>query len=104
VVGINSDKSVKRLKGETRPINNEIKRKETLEELGFIDEVIIFDEDTPIDTIEKVKPDIIVKGGDYTVETTVGNDLAKVVIFPKIEGHSTTELIKKISITMPEQL
>jgi D-beta-D-heptose 7-phosphate kinase/D-beta-D-heptose 1-phosphate adenosyltransferase len=97
VVGINSDKSVKRLKGETRPINNEIKRKETLEELGFIDEVIIFDEDTPIDTIEKVKPDIIVKGGDYTVETTVGNDVAKVVIFPKIEGHSTTELINKIS-------
>lgn len=103
VVGINSDKSVKRLKGETRPINNEIKRKETLEELGFIDKVIIFDEDTPIDTIKKVKPDIIVKGGDYTVETTVGNDIAKVVIFPKVEGHSTTELIKKISITMPEK-
>ena len=96
VVGVNSDASVRRLKGENRPINNEIKRKEVLEELPFIDEVIIFDEDTPIDTIKKIKPNIIVKGDDYTVETTVGNEMAKVVIFPRIEGHSTTELIKKI--------
>ena len=96
VVGVNSDASVRRLKGENRPINNELKRKETLEELGFIDEVIIFDEDTPIDTIKKIKPNIIVKGDDYTVETTVGNEMAKVVIFPRVEGHSTTDLIKKI--------
>ena len=96
VVGINSDASVRRLKGENRPINNEVKRKETLEALGFIDEVIIFDEDTPIDTIKKVAPKIIVKGDDYTVKTTVGNELAEVRIFPKVEGHSTTELIKKI--------
>ena len=97
VVGINSDASVKRLKGETRPINSEIKRKETLQDLGFIDEVIIFNDDTPLATIQNIKPDIIVKGGDYTVETTVGNDIAKVVIFPRVDGHSTTELIKKIS-------
>ena len=96
VVGINSDASVRRLKGENRPINNEVKRKETLEALGFIDEVIIFDEDTPIDTIKKVSPKIIVKGDDYTVKTTVGNELAEVRIFPKVKGHSTTELIKKI--------
>ena len=96
IVGINSDSSVKRLKGETRPINSEFKRKETLEQLGFIDDVVIFDGDTPIDEIVKIRPDIIVKGGDYTVETTVGNELAKVVIFPTIEGHSTTETIEKI--------
>tara|TARA_B100001248_G_scaffold135666_1_gene101847 strand:- start:2704 stop:3954 length:1251 start_codon:yes stop_codon:yes gene_type:complete len=96
IVGINSDASVKRLKGETRPINSEFKRKETLEQLGFIDDVVIFDGDTPIDEITKIRPDIIVKGGDYTTETTVGNELAKVVIFPTIEGHSTTETIEKI--------
>ena len=96
VVGINSDESVRRLKGENRPINDEVKRKETLEALGFIDEVIIFDEDTPIDIIKKINPDVIVKGDDYTVETTVGNELANVVIFPRIKGHSTTDLIKKI--------
>ena len=96
IVGINSDASVKRLKGETRPINSEFKRKETLEQLGFIDDVVIFDGDTPIDEITKIRPDVIVKGGDYTTETTVGNELAKVVIFPTIEGHSTTETIEKI--------
>lgn len=96
VVGINSDESVRRLKGENRPINNQIKRKETLEALGFIDEVIVFDDDTPLDVIKKINPDVIVKGDDYTVETTVGHELARVVIFPKVEGHSTTELIKKI--------
>ena len=96
MVGINSDESVRRLKGENRPINDEVKRKETLEALGFIDEVIIFDEDTPIDIIKKINPDVIVKGDDYTVETTVGNELANVVIFARIKGHSTTDLIKKI--------
>ena len=96
IVGINSDASVKRLKGETRPNNSVFKRKETLEQLGFIDDVVIFDGDTPIDEITKIRPDVIVKGGDYTTETTVGNELAKVVIFPTIEGHSTTETIEKI--------
>ena len=96
IVGINSDASVKRLKGETRPINSEFKRKETLEQLGFIDDVVIFDGDTPIDEITKIRPDVIVKGGDYTTETTVGNELAKVVILPTIEGHSKTENIEKI--------
>jgi len=56
--------------------------------------VIIFDEDTPYETIKKIKPNIIVKGGDYTVKTVVGNDLAEVVIFPKVEGYSTTNIIK----------
>ena len=95
-MGINSDASVKRLKGETRPINDEQTRKAALLELGFIDEVIIFDEDTPIETLVNIMPDIIVKGGDYTVDTVVGNELAEVVIFPIIEGASTTKIIDEI--------
>jgi D-beta-D-heptose 7-phosphate kinase/D-beta-D-heptose 1-phosphate adenosyltransferase len=97
VVGINSDASVKRLKGDLRPINNEQLRKEALLELGFINEVVIFDEDTPQETLEIVRPDIIVKGGDYTVATTVGNELAEVVIFPTVDGHSTTNLIERMT-------
>ena len=97
VVAINSDASVKRLKGKTRPINSQETRKETLEQLGIVDEVIIFDEDTPYEIIKEVKPNIIVKGGDYTVETVVGNDLAEVAIFPKVEGYSTTQIIKDIT-------
>lgn len=96
IVGINSDASVKRLKGDLRPINDQETRKQLLLELGFIDEVIIFDEDTPLDIIEDIEPDVIVKGGDYTTETTVGNHLAEVVIFPTVEGHSTSSIIKKI--------
>ena len=96
MVGINSDASVKRIKGDLRPINDQETRKQLLLELGFVDEVVIFDEDTPIDIIEKMNPDVIVKGGDYTVETTVGSHLAEVVIFPIVEGHSTSSIIKKI--------
>ena len=96
IVGINSDASVKRLKGDLRPINDQETRKQLLLELGFIDEVIIFDEETPLEIIEEVKPDVIVKGGDYTIETTVGNHLAEVVIFPTVQGHSTSSIIKKI--------
>ena len=93
IVGINSDSSVKRLKGDLRPINGEDTRKESLLELGFVDEVIVFEEDTPLQAITKLEPDIIVKGGDYTFDTVVGNHLAKVVIFPTVEGHSTTRII-----------
>ena len=96
IVGINSDASVKRLKGDLRPINDETTRKEVLLELGFVDDVIIFDEDTPLEAMTKLEPDIIVKGGDYTFDTVVGNHLAKVIIFPTVEGHSTTSTIKKI--------
>ena len=93
IVGINSDASVKRLKGNLRPINGEDTRKESLLELGFVDDVIVFEEDTPLEAITKLEPDIIVKGGDYTVDTVVGNELAEVVIFPTVEGHSTTRII-----------
>ncbi len=96
IVGINSDASVKRLKGDLRPINDQDTRKELLLELGFVDDVIIFDEDTPLEAMTVLEPDIIVKGGDYTFDTVVGNHLAEVVIFPIVEGHSTSAIIKKI--------
>ena len=97
VVGINSDASVKRLKGLCRPINTEEDRKFVLESLDCVDEVIIFDEDTPYDLIKRLQPDIITKGGDYTVETVVGNDLAEVVIIPTVEGYSTTNILENIN-------
>lgn len=99
IVGINSDASTKRLKGEQRPINNENKRKSMLEALPWVDEVIIFEEDTPRQLIENLRPDIITKGGDYKSENVVGNDLAKVVIIPYLEGYSTTNFLKELKIT-----
>ncbi len=96
IVGLNTDASVKRLKGDTRPINNENDRKVVLESLDFVDEVILFDEDTPKNLIERIRPDIITKGGDYTVDTVVGHELAKVVIIPTVENQSTTNTIKRI--------
>jgi len=96
VVGLNSDDSVKRLKGDGRPINNQESRKFALEAIKYVDEVIIFDEDTPIDLIKKIKPDVIVKGGDYSPDQVVGNDVADVVIVPTVYGHSTTNIINAI--------
>lgn len=95
VVGINSDASTKRLKGDSRPINSEQIRKEQLEILSWVDEVIIFDEDTPYELIKKLNPDMIVKGGDYTVEEVVGHDIVPVKIIPTVEGFSTTSIIEK---------
>jgi len=95
VVGLNSDVSVKRLKGDSRPINNEKDRAFLLESLKYVDEVIIFDEETPYELIKKVKPDFIVKGGDYKKEDVVGNNLAEVVIYNYIDGYSTTNIINK---------
>ena len=96
VVGINSDKSIKKIKGNDRPFRDQHDRKFLLESLVFVDEVIIFDEETPYNLIKCVKPDIIVKGGDYSVEEVVGNDLAKVVIFELLNGYSTTQTIQDI--------
>ena len=91
-VGLNSDESVKGLKGPDRPINNVEDRKLLLESLSFVDEVIIFREDTPYNLIFSLKPDIIVKGGDYKPQDVVGFDLAEVVIFDYIDGYSTTKI------------
>jgi D-beta-D-heptose 7-phosphate kinase / D-beta-D-heptose 1-phosphate adenosyltransferase len=97
VVGLNTDKSVSNLKGPNRPINNEADRKVLLESLGFVDEVILFDEDTPLELIKKIKPDIITKGGDYTTDAVVGNELTEVIIIPTVENFSTTNTIKRIN-------
>ena len=96
VVGLNSDKSIKRLKGKKRPINKENDRKFHLESLVYVDSVIIFEENTPYELIQKIKPNIIVKGGDYTVKDVVGNDLAEVRIFNRVKGYSTTKKIQDI--------
>jgi D-beta-D-heptose 7-phosphate kinase/D-beta-D-heptose 1-phosphate adenosyltransferase len=96
IVGINSDHSVKRLKGESRPYNNVDERQNQLKQLPWVDDVVVFDEDTPKQAIKNISPDVIVKGGDYTVETTVGNEMAEVVIFPTVKGFSTTNLTEKV--------
>lgn len=96
IVGINSDASIKRLKGNARPINSQEKRKAQLTALPWVDEVIVFDEDTPIALIKKLNPDLIVKGGDYNTETVVGNHLAQVYIFPIVNDFSTTSIIEAI--------
>jgi rfaE bifunctional protein nucleotidyltransferase chain/domain len=97
VVGLNSDESVKRLKGKKRPIIPQADRKALLEALRYVDEVLIFEEDTPYKLIQDMRPDIIVKGGDYSPEEVVGNDLAEVIIFRTIDGYSTTKIVKNSS-------
>jgi rfaE bifunctional protein nucleotidyltransferase chain/domain len=104
VVGLNSDDSIRRLKGETRPINTSADRKTVLEALRSVGYVIVFDEDTPLELIKAIQPDVLVKGGDYTPETIVGADVVKkrggeVVIIPLLEGRSTTSIIDKIHHT-----
>lgn len=94
VVGINSDASVKRLKGESRPVNDQRTRVEQLETLPWVDEVFVFNDDTPYELIKNLKPSLIVKGGDYTVEQVVGHDIAEVRIIPTVEGYSTTRIIE----------
>ncbi len=97
IVGVNSDKSVKRLKGEERPINLEYDRAYILSSLECVDYVVIFDEDTPIELIKRVKPDILVKGGDYRFKKVVGSDIAKEVRFVDfIDGKSTTKIVERI--------
>jgi D-beta-D-heptose 7-phosphate kinase/D-beta-D-heptose 1-phosphate adenosyltransferase len=96
IVGINSDESVKRLKGENRPLNSLLDRVFALESCKFVDRVVVFEEDTPYELIKSLKPDIIVKGGDYVPEKVVGNELAEVRIFPYIQGKSSSIIIDKI--------
>jgi len=94
VVGLNSDKSVKRLKGESRPYFSQQDRKFMLESCRYVGEVHIFEEDTPYNLIKSTKPDIVVKGGDYNPEEVIGSGLAEVIIFEYIDGYSTTKIIK----------
>lgn len=104
VVGINTDASVRRLKGETRPIRNEEDRSIVLAALEAVDAVVLFDEDTPLELIRALSPDVLVKGGDYTVDSVVGakDVLARggeVVIIPLTPGHSTTRTLERMHST-----
>lgn len=106
IVGLNSDDSVKRLKGPTRPVNNEEDRARVLGGLGCIGAVVVFSEDTPIDVIRRLKPDVLVKGADYTKDKVVGgSDVeswgGKVVLIDLVEGKSTTGMIKKMGAPKP---
>ena len=96
IIGLNSDSSVKHLKGETRPLFSQKDRQFMLKSCKYVDEVTIFDEETPYKLIKEVKPDIIVKGGDYKKEDVVGHDLAEVKIFNYLKGYSTTSILEKI--------
>ena len=97
VIGLNSDASVRRLKI-GRPINTQEDRKFVLLSLRCVDEVIIFDDDTPLNLIQSLKPDILTKGGDYKVSEVVGSDIVpQTVIIPFLSGYSTTNILKKMS-------
>ncbi len=101
IIGLNTDASVKRLKGIGRPVNDEDARAQSLAALLFVDAIILFDEDTPYNLIKKVKPDILVKGSDYKSEDIVGHDIVEenggeVVTIDLLPGYSTTSIIQKI--------
>lgn len=101
VVGLNTDDSVRRIKGEKRPIIDESSRSRVLAALGFVDAVVLFEEDTPIELIKQLLPDILVKGKDYDISNIVGADIVmqnggKVETIDLTEGLSTTNVISKI--------
>ena len=102
VLGLNADASVCRLKGPTRPIVSERERARVMAALAAVDAVVLFEEDTPLELIRALKPNVLVKGGDYTIETVVGHEdvLAsggRVEIVPTVEGFSTTNIVKKLT-------
>jgi D-beta-D-heptose 7-phosphate kinase/D-beta-D-heptose 1-phosphate adenosyltransferase len=101
IVGLNSDASIKRLKGTDRPINNTASRALVLANLVLVDAVVVFEEDTPYELITQLLPDVLVKGGDYTIDSIVGAkeviaNGGQVIINPIVEGFSTTNIIEKI--------
>jgi rfaE bifunctional protein nucleotidyltransferase chain/domain len=107
IVGVNSDDSVRRLKGPSRPIRSEVERAYVLAAVEAVDLVVIFAEDTPLQLIELLEPDVLVKGGDYTEETIVGAAEVKgrggrVVVVPLTAGQSTTAIVAKLSKGGPQ--
>ena len=101
VVAINADASVRRLKGPTRPVRTEAERGYVLAALEAVDAVIVFTEDTPLEVVRLLQPDVIVKGGDYDASTIVGADVVRerggrVVVIPLTPGQSTTSIIEKL--------
>ena len=102
IVGVNSDASVKRLKGDSRPVNHENSRALIIASLIMVDTVVIFNEETPAELIKIIQPDVLVKGGDYKIETIVGaNEVlangGRVEVIPLKQGFSTTGIIEKIN-------
>lgn len=102
IVGVNTDASVRRLKGPSRPVRNDAERAFVLAALEMVDCVVMFEEDTPLDLVLALKPDVIVKGGDYTVDTIVGAREVQewggeAVVIPLTPGQSTTSIIEKLS-------
>ncbi len=101
IIGLNTDASVRRLKGAGRPVQDEIGRSIVLASLSFIDAIILFDEDTPYNLIKTIKPDFLVKGDDYKPENIVGYDIVtqnggKVVTIKLVEGYSTTSVVNRM--------
>ncbi len=97
IVGVNSNSSVKRLKGESRPVNDEYDRAYLLASLEVVDYVVIFEDDTPYSLIKEIKPDVLVKGADYRDKEVIGSDIAKEVrLIEFVEGKSTTKIIEKV--------
>lgn len=106
VVGLNSDDSVRRLKGPARPVRSEADRAYVLAGLEVVDAVVVFEQDTPLELIRHLRPAVVVKGGDYSHETIVGADEVtawggRVVVVPLVEGHSTTGTIDALRSARP---
>lgn len=104
IVGLNSDSSVKQIKGDSRPVNSEYDRAFVLVNIKAVDYVVLFEEDTPFNLIKLIVPDVLVKGGDWKTEDIVGSDIVlgsggKVLSLKYIDNYSTTEIINKISET-----
>jgi rfaE bifunctional protein nucleotidyltransferase chain/domain len=102
ILGLNSDASVSRLKGPSRPINDQKARASMLAALSFVDAVVFFEEDTPYELIKAVQPDILVKGADYAIEEIVGHDIVlarggRVIPIDLLEGYSTTAILEKLN-------
>jgi len=109
IVAINSDDSVKQIKGPERPINSEQSRAEVLAALSFVDYIIIFNETDPVKILSEIKPTIHVKGGDYNIDEIIEKDIVeknngKIVLIPEIKGYSTTDLINKIIKNYKKQI
>lgn len=101
IVGLNTDNSIHKFKSSSRPVFKETDRAEVLSALASVDYIVLFDEPTPKLLIEQIKPDILVKGGDYKINEIVGREVlqkygGKVVVLPLVPGYSTTQIINKI--------
>lgn len=104
IIGLNSDESVRILKGQTRPINGELSRATILATLSFVDAVVIFNEETPENLIKIIEPDVLIKGGDYTITNIIGAEFVqsyggKVKIIDLVDGYSSTHIIDRLKNT-----